>query len=713
MKKIAVIGSGVMGSGIASVIANAGFEVMLLDMPAKEGDKNQNVLKAKELMLKTKPAPLLSPKRADLISVGNLEDDFAKLADFDWIIEVIIENLAIKQNLYEKIEKIKKIDAVVSSNTSTLPLAKLLENRGENFRKNFLITHFFNPPRYMKLLELVTHDENDEKMVKNLSFFIEHQLGKIIVPCKDSPGFIANRIGCFWLETGLKKALKFDANLQKLDEAIVKIFSLPKTGIFGLWDLIGLDLMPLIANSLIANLPENDAFCVMYEKHAILEKMIKEGNVGRKGKGGFFRMVKNADGQNVKQVISLKTGEYSDIDSTKAEYVKIEEIWGEKNLSEKFALEVMVEMLNYSLVIAQDVARDVNAIDLAMKAGYNWQFGPFEMIDKIGANLLAEHLTKNGRPIPKLLSNVLANGGKFFNEESFFNFDSKFEKIAKRDDVIKLATLKEKPILENDSAALWDLGDEVACLEFKTKMNVLNEEIFDLMIKIAEENLVKALVIGGDSENFCAGADLKCFHENLVNGDFDKIENFITKGQKAMMSLKKAKFPVVAAAKGFALGGGAEILLHAHAICVHSEIKAGLVERKVGLIPGWGGTKETILRGLSFANIISSKISESADDLIEMGFMKSGLVVMNEEFLLIEAKNLALKMRKEKFEAKKEIIKLPKSSKTQDEYENSLLEMLEIQGEITEEALLCKEKEIFMKNIRLPETLQKMAKFLK
>lgn len=706
MNKIAVLGSGVMGSGIAAQIANSGHRVILLDIAGKD-DKNSIVKKSFEKLKKTRPSPITSEKSLSLIEIGNFDDDFDKLKDCDWIIEVVIENLEIKQDLYAKIDKIRKKTAIISSNTSTLPISKLLENSSTCFKENFLITHFFNPPRYMELLELVTHSENSLEAVGLISHFIEKNLGKIVVNCKDSPGFIANRIGCFWLENAKNLAAEENADINLFDEAACKIFGFPKTGIFGLWDLIGIDLMPLIAKSLIANLPENDAFCQNYDKDSLIDFFLENQWLGRKSGSGFYRMQKLENGKKNLQAIDLSGKKYVDVKpSEQKSAAKLDDLNKIVTMEEKLALKSTIDMLRYVLEIAEEIADNIYSIDEAMKAGYNWKFGPFEMIDIIGVEKFKEILQDFALNCPKLLKNQEKS---FYLDGKYLNFKGIYEDLPKKEHYLKLETIKQKgpAALENSSFALWQIENGIHILELKTKMNILNEEIFNGILEISKNQQVKALVIADDDDHFCAGADLNKFHKSLVNQDFSAIKEFIDLGQKAMMALKNAKFPVISAVKGFALGGGAELMMHSTAICAHIESKAGLVERKIGLIPGWGGTKEMVLRNGNLENVITSKISSSAHEMQEMNLLhESDKIVMNRHMLLFEAIKIAQNLMKNPLKQKHW-----QTPKNQNQHEDELNEILQF-ANLSEEKLLAKEKEFFMKFAKKDGVASKIAKLI-
>jgi len=614
IKKVAVIGSGVMGSGIAAHIANSGTQVVLLDIVPKDAgaDRSKLATSALERMLKADPAPLTHKRKAKLITTGNLEDDLELLSDADWIIEVVLENLDIKRDLYKKIAGVRKPKSIVSSNTSTIPLKHLIEGLSEEFHKHFIITHFFNPPRYMRLLELVVEEETDKGAAEVIREFCDVRLGKGVVQCNDTPGFIANRIGCFWMTAGVLEAMRLGISVEEADLVMGKPLGIPKTGVFGLLDLIGIDLMPLITSELTKTLPSSDEFIKIYNQPELIKKMIADGYTGRKGKGGFYRL-NTEGGKKNKEVKNLKTGDYlpaskptlASVDAAKGGLIKLvthEDIGGQ------YARSVLVQTLAYAASLVPEIASEITSVDEAMRLGYNWKYGPFELIDRLGdgeisgAKWLADELKNLGKPVPDILTK--AGNGKLYKTESdkklFFNINGKYDEIKVESDGWMLADKKlgKKPVLKNPSASLWDIGDGILCLEYTSKMNSVDPLILEMMQKSIElvKKDFKGLVIGNDSDNFCVGANIGIllFASNVAA--WKQIREIIKQGQDAYMALKFAPFPVVTAVSGMALGGGCEILMHSDAVQAHVETYTGLVEVGVGIVPGWGGCKEMIIR---------------------------------------------------------------------------------------------------------------------
>lgn len=668
--KVAVLGSGVMGSGIAAHIANAGIPVILLDI-VPEGAANRNILteKAIEKQLGSIPSGFTHKNKIKLVTTGNLEDNLDLLKDVDWIIEAVLEKLEVKQAVYKKIDAVRKKGSVVSSNTSTLPLHILLNGMPEEFQSDFMITHFFNPPRFMRLLEMVPGDKTRSSAYAEIKKFADVKLGKGVVDCKDTPGFIANRIGVFWMMTGLLEAERLGISVEEADAIMGKPLGIPKTGIFGLFDLIGIDLMPLIAKAMLATLPKNDLFRTNYQESELIKKMIADGYTGRKGKGGFYRINKEG-GKKIKEVINLKTGEYSTekkaaLESIEAAKGGLAALISHKDIGGQYARVVMGKTIAYAASLITEIADDILAVDNTMKWGYNWKFGPFEMIDKLGVANFINLLEAEKIPVPDIIAKT---GGKPLyqlvgQKPGYFTKKGGYEEIPQTDGVWSLADKKlgQKPIIKNGSAALWDLGDGVACLELTSKMNSIDPDILSLIEKSVEtvKQGFKGLVIGGDSDNFSVGANLGFILYAANMAAWQMISDVIKQGQRTTMALKYSPFPVVSALGGMALGGGCEIILHSDAVQANIESYPGLVEVGVGVIPGWGGCKELLVRHMQgmpqgsampaiakvFEYIATAKVAASADEAKDMKILNQGSrISMNRTRLLPDAKQLCLLM---------------------------------------------------------------------
>jgi len=668
--KVAVLGSGVMGSGIAAHMANAGIPVVLLDIVPKDAtDRNMLTQKAIEKQLAANPSGFTHKSKAKLVTCGNLEDNLDLLKDVDWIIEVVLEKLEVKQELYKKIDPIRKKGSVVSSNTSTLPLHVLVNGMPDQFQQDFMITHFFNPPRFMRLLEMVPGPKTRKEAYAEIKRFADIKLGKGVVDCKDTPGFIANRIGVFWMMAGVLEAIRLGLSVEEADAIMGRPFGIPKTGVFGLLDLIGIDLMPLIATSMMATLPKTDPFCQMYQLPDVVKKMIADGYTGRKGKGGFYRINKEG-GKKVKEVIDLKTGEYHpekkpQLESIAAAKAGAGALMMHPDKGGQYARSVMGKVLAYTASLIPEMADDIVSVDNAMKWGYSWKMGPFEMIDKLGSANIVKALEAEKIPVPPLLAKT---GGKPLyqvadNKRQYFTVKGDYAPMPQVEGVWSLADKKlgSKPLAKNGSAALWDIGDGIACLELTSKMNSVDPDILTMMEKSIEivKGGFKGLVIGSDSDNFSAGANLGFILYAANMAAWPMINDVIRQGQRAVMALKYAPFPVVSALGGLALGGGCEIVLHSDAVQAHIESYTGLVEVGVGVIPAWGGCTEMLLRHLQglpqggampaiakvFEYIATAKVAGSADEAKDMKILHQGCrISMNRVRLLPDAKQLCLSL---------------------------------------------------------------------
>ena len=671
IKKVAVIGAGVMGAGIAAHCANAGLEVLLLDI-VPEGAEDRSVIAKTALKKLTKatPAAFMSQRFITRVTPGNIDDDLSRLAECDWIVEVVIERLDIKQDLYRKIDKVRKPGSLVSSNTSTLPLAKLVDGLPDSFRRDFMITHFFNPPRYMRLLEVVPGPDTRQELFEALSNVADRVLGKGVVECKDTPGFIANRIGTYWLQAAVVGALDHGLTVEEADAIMGRPFGFPKTGVFGLIDLVGLDLMPYVDASLAANLPENDGYMALRREVPLITKMIETGYTGRKGKGGFYRLNRD-NGKKVKQAIDLLAGDYRDAATPQLESIKQAKALGMAGLltSEdrggRSAAAVMGGTLAYAAGLLPEIADDIVAVDEAMRLGYNWKYGPFELIDLIGPAKLLEILAQTGQAAPDFLNLAAERGGFYQVQDGQLRQlapDGGYRPVERPAGVLLLADIKRQsqPVAKNGSASLWDLGDGVLCFEVHTKMNALDPDVVTLIEKAVK--LVrakhKALVFYNEGSNFSVGANLGLALFAANTALWPMIEAMIEGGQKAYRALKYAPFPVVSAPSGMALGGGCELLLHSDAVQANAESYVGLVEVGVGLIPGWGGCTELLGR-LSqhkrrpkgpmpavveaFETIGTAKVAQSAFEAMELGFLsESDGITFNRDRLLADAKAKAL-----------------------------------------------------------------------
>ena len=667
---VAVIGSGVMGSGIAAQVANAGHKVLLLDI-VPDGAENRNVIAetAVAKMKKADPAPFMSKRAAKLVETGNIEDDLEKLAGVDWIIEVVVEKLDVKQALYRRIDAVRKPGTAISSNTSTIPLAQLVEGMPEAFVRDFMITHFFNPPRYMRLMELVTGTDTNEALAAAVTDFADRKLGKSVVVCNDRPGFVANRLGVTWIQLGVLKALEEGLTVEEADAVMGKPFGIPKTGIFGLIDLVGLDLMPHIGASLKSALPDGDMFHETNRDLPLVNQMIADGYTGRKGKGGFYRLNREG-GQKIKEGIDLESGRYRT--SARAESSALKAARKPRQVMEidgplgRYAFDVMANTLSYAASLVGDAADDIAAIDEVMRLGYNWRWGPFELIDMIGAPWLVSRMREENISVPALLEK--AGDRPFYRIEDgrrqALQPDGSYRDIERPEGVLMLEDIKRvsEPLLKNGSASAWDIGDGVVCFEFTSKANAMDDQIMALLDKTIGlvKKRYKALVIYNEGTNFSVGANLglALFAANIAA--WGEIEKLVSGGQATYRKMKYAPFPVIAAPSGMALGGGCEIVLHSDAVQAHAETYIGLVECGVGLVPAWGGCREMLTRWQNnpaapkgpmpatakvFEMLSTATVAKSADEARDLLFLrKDDGVTMNRYRLLADAKARALAM---------------------------------------------------------------------
>ncbi|MBI3440828.1 MAG: enoyl-CoA hydratase/isomerase family protein [Proteobacteria bacterium] len=675
IKKIAVIGAGVMGAGIAAQAANAGYDVELLDRPAPSGANRSAIAEgALEKLLKTKPAPLMHPKNIKKIRAGNMEDDAARLKECDLIIEAVFEDPKVKFDIFQKIDANRKEGSIVASNTSTIPLHDLINGQSEALKKDFVITHFFNPPRYMQLLELITSEYNDQGKVAELTQFLDEKMGKGVIPCNDTPGFIGNRIGTFWMQCAINEAYNKNLTIEEADALMGKPLGIPKTGVFGLLDVVGLDLIPHISKSLISKLPVDDGYCKGTVAHPVIDKMIADGFTGRKTKaGGFYRRTEAKEDLSV----DLNTGKTRPKKKSKlravsnAEKKGIRGLLDTKDKNGEYAWSVMKQTLCYAAEHVHTITGNITNLDQAMKLGYGWKYGPFEMIDKMGTDYFIKRLKADGDTVPAFLQK--AAGRTFYSvangKQQFLNKDGNYEEVQRPPGVLLLSDVKlaAKPVKKNASASLWDIGDGVLCLEFHTPGNTLDKKILKMINHACDtigdgKGKYKALVIHNEGENFSAGANLKAAVAAVKAKQYWLVERLVKLGQNTLKRLKYAPFPVVSAPSGPALGGGCEILLNSSRVQAHAETYAGLVEVGVGLLPGWGGCTEMLTRAKQnkrlpggplpavatvFETISTGKVATSAFEAKDLYFLRqTDGVTMNKSRLLADAKAQALEMAK-------------------------------------------------------------------
>ncbi|MEZ0349018.1 MAG: 3-hydroxyacyl-CoA dehydrogenase/enoyl-CoA hydratase family protein [Thermus sp.] len=663
IKKVGVVGAGTMGSGIAALVASAGIPVVLLDIPGKE-DRNEFAKRGLERALKAKPAAFMDPELARYVEIGNTEDHLDKLKDCDWVVEVIIEKPEPKRALYEKLEAILKPSAIVSSNTSGIPMAILLQGRSEAFRRRFLGTHFFNPPRYLHLLELIPTPETAPEVLAEIRRFGERILGKGTVLAKDRPGFIANRLGVYGMVQAVRLMEKHGLTIDEVDALTGPLLGRPNSATFRTADLTGLDVLKLVTEELAQATGEDFAL-----PDWVL-RLVEEGRLGEKSGQGFYKRVNG-------EILTLdyRTMEYVprakvDLPELRAlrELPLAERLRGALDLPGKygaFLRELFARTAHYTLEKAEEIAYDLVSVDQALEWGFGWEAGPFKNMDAVGHQRVKALLAEHGLGEPRLLQRAEES---FYRNGTYLGFDGAYHPLPKREGVISLKALKAegKTLLESKEAALLDLGDGVALLEFRTKMNAIGEGVIRMLqksLEYVEEKGYVGLVIGNeDPRAFSAGANLALILSLAQEGDWDELSLAVRQFQKASMSLRYSPFPVVVAPFGLTLGGGAEFTLHADAVQAHAELYMGLVEAGVGLLPAGGGTKEMLLRftqellpyeeadpfeGVrrAFNLIALAKTSTSALEAKKMGFLRDrDRISMNRDFLIADAKRRVLEL---------------------------------------------------------------------
>ena len=603
IKKVGVIGAGTMGAGIAGQVANAGIEVWLLDLPS--GGEDVNMLSGKGLeRLKDPDMPGLMSKEAErLINLGNTRDHFHELAGCDWIAEAVVERLDIKQRLYKKLNDSCKKSTIITSNTSTIPIKLLTEGMPIEFCERFAITHFFNPVRFMRLLELVRGEFTRDDVISTLHEFSEIKLGKGVVPCSDTPGFLANRVGVFAIQCALHNAFELGLSPTEADAFFGRPLGLPKTGVFGLYDLIGIDLMADVVKSLVSILPEDDAFHKYSAPIDFMTKMIANGQTGNKNDKGFYKQ--DGDG---KKVINLSNGDYVPHERLKAPLLEIAEKNGVSEILNDngpyglYIWRVLSETLCYAASLVPEVTEDLTQIDDAMKLGYNWIKGPFELLDEIGAEGFINRLKDDGRDVPSFLQKSLPK--KFYtaleSKLSFLGVDGLTKPIARSTGVLRFSEIRQtlKAINSNESAS-WHELEGAAVVEFHSKANALDSASLDILsdaLSEAEKMHLRGVVIHNDFQHFSCGVSLWGVRDFIEKDDFDALDDFLVYFQNTMLKMRNVNLPVVAAPVGMSIGGGFEVVLHADHVVSHANSVMGLVESFVGVVPAGGGCKETLYR---------------------------------------------------------------------------------------------------------------------
>jgi len=602
IKKVAVIGAGTMGAGIAGQVANAGIEVWLLDLPSED---NTNALSERGLeRLRDPNQPgLISKQAEDFIHLGNTRDDFDQLADCDWIAEAVVERLDIKRDLYQRLDAVCKADAIITSNTSTIPIRLLVEDMPLPFRRRFAITHFFNPVRFMRLLELVRGEDTDPAIIDLLADFCEQQLGKGVVPCLDTPGFLGNRVGVFAIQCALHAAFELGLTPLEADAIFGRPMGIPKTGVFGLYDLIGIDLMSDVVQSLVNILPDSDAFHAEAAKVSLMTQMIANGQTGNKQGQGFYR-----DTESGREVLNFESGQYEQAPrlnlplAERAEQQGVKQLLDDDSLHGQFAWRILSRTLSYAASLIPEVGEDPVGIDDAMKLGYNWIKGPFELIDEIGVDYIIERLESDNMPVPQFLAEAAGSSLYRVSDGALQarQYGGAWQTIERPAGVIRFTEKRQTivPINSNASASSYDL-DGIALVEFHSKANALDADSMQILadaLNQVESGGMRGLILHNDAQHFSCGVNLQAVRNFFRREDMDGLDGFLKDFQDTVHRMESASFPVVAAPVGMSIGGGFEVVLHAKQVICHANSVTGLVESLVGLVPGGGGCKETLYR---------------------------------------------------------------------------------------------------------------------
>lgn len=698
IKKVAVLGSGVMGSRIACHYANIGLSVLLLDIAPKELNdaekakgltldnknvKNRIVNDALQAAIKSNPSPLYDKAYASRIKTGNFDDNMKDIAEMDWIIEAVVENLKIKQSVFEQVEKFRKPGTLISSNTSGIPIKLMSEGRSEDFQKHFCGTHFFNPPRYLKLLEVIPGPKTDPEVIKFHMHYGDLFLGKTTVLCKDTPAFIANRVGIHSIMEVLNVMNELDLNIDEVDKLTGPVIGRPKSATFRTADVVGLDTLIKVANNLYEGLTDDEARAT-FKVQAYITNMDEKKWYGDKTGQGFYKKMKGAGGKSEIMTLNLKSFEYES--QKKVKFATLEQTKTIENLRERmkvllagkdkagdFYRKSFSGIFKYVSYRIPEIADELFKIDEAMKAGFGWELGPFETWDCIGVDRMVKVMEEAGKKPAQWVYDMIAAGHKSFykiedNTRKYYDIPSKaYKAIPGMEEFIILDNLRgNKVVWKNSGTTLFDIGDGVLNLEFHTKMNTLGGEVIEGInksISLAEEKGYNGLVIANDGPNFSAGANLALLFMYAIEQEYDEIDMMIRTFQNTMMRARYSSIPVVVCPAGLTLGGGCELTLHADRVQAHAETYMGLVEFGVGLIPAGGGSKEMTLRVSdsfeegdiqlnalknAYLNIGMAKVSTSAHEARPMNYLRDNdSISVNRNRLIKDAKLKVLEMAEE------------------------------------------------------------------
>lgn len=686
IKKVAVLGSGVMGSRIACHFAGVGVPVLLLDMVPKEfaestkpSERNKLVNDALATAVKSNPSPLFTKDAAKLITTGNFDDNMKDIAQCDWVIEVVVERLDIKKIIFDKVAQYRKQGSLITSNTSGIPIHLMAEGRSEDFKKHFCGTHFFNPPRYLRLLEIIPTPDTDQEVVDFLMEYGDLILGKTTVLCKDTPAFIANRVGVFSIMAIFSIMDTLGMTIDEIDSLTGPIIGRPKSATFRTADVVGIDTLVKVANGVYENCPDDEARD-LFKIPTWLQKMLDNNWLGDKTKQGFFKKIKDDKGKSEILTLNLSTFEYQP--RTKSKFASIEAAKPIDDLSTKIKMlssgndkaAAFYRLFHYNLFSyishrIPEISDETYRIDDAMKAGFGWEIGAFESWDILGVAKTVEAIKAAGFSVANWVEDMLAAGNKSFykvenSKKLAYDPASKtYKPIAGTEGFILLSNYQDKIVWKNSSCKLYDIGDDVLALQWNTKMGTIGGDVLSGIqnsIDKAEKNY-KGLVIANDGANFSAGANVGMIFMLAVEQEYEELDMAVRLFQNTMMRARYSAVPVVVAPHGLALGGGCELSLHTDKVFAAAETYTGLVELGVGLIPGGGGTKEFALRAADeiqngvpeniplqnrFMTIATAKVATSAHEAFDLGIYRKGLdeVVMNLDRRVAEAKKGVIEM---------------------------------------------------------------------
>lgn len=678
IQNVVILGAGVMGSQIAAHCINAGLKVKLLDLKSNDDPAHPNKIaeEAIQKLQKMNPAPLAMPGWAERVKPGNFEDHLGWISDADWVCEVIVERMDVKKEMMSKIEKVRKAGTIVSSNTSGLPISEIGEECSDDLQKHFLGTHFFNPPRYMKLLEIIPTEHTSLEVAEYMTGFCEKILGKGIVQCKDTPNFIANRIGVFSMASIMPWFFNGNFRIEEIDELTGTLTGYSKAATFRTADMAGLDVLNHVAENLLPAVPDDERREI-FELPETFKKMVDKGAHGNKTGHGFYKKTKTDKGTEY-QVINPENLDYEHQKDVNFESVKeaktkfktsaerLKYLVNKDDEVGNFLWEIHCDLLLYSANRIPEITESVESIDRAMQWGFNWELGPFQRWDAIGVRESVKRMISDGREVPQSVKEMLASGrDSFYKDGTVYNLvTGEAESIpppAKGAITVSILQKENKEVWGNKSAGVYDLGNGIALFEFRTKQQTLGFELVQSVDKASEivKKQFDGLVIGHDNENFSYGANLAEAGEALKNGNFSRIKEAVENFQRVAVGLRYQPFPVVAAVSGRTFGGGVEFMMHCDKVVAHHELYAGLVELGVGLIPAGGGTKELLLRAMEkvqesedadplpylksvFKTIGLAKVSDSAFKAKELGYLRdSDVIVMNRDLILKTAKEHA------------------------------------------------------------------------